>query len=260
MRPKRGFTLIELLVVIAVIAMLLAVLLPSLQLAKEAARKIICKNDLKQIGLSIKIYTEENDGKFPLNGAGNWLWDVAYSTTDYIMEMGGDKDTFYCPSEPTKNADKPENWQYSQTYGSNPPKEVPEPVGYDARHGEFRVTGYFWMMDTEDGRNYQPQGLPEREWIRTLNDVKSAGDWVLVTDATLSTSENAEAASFIAVEGGLYSWLGQYDRTNHVHRSQRNQAGSPRPIGGNVVFVDGHVNWRKFDDMQMQVSPPYHWW
>ncbi len=260
MKRERAFTLIELLVVIAVIGMLLAVLIPSLQLAKEAARRIVCRNNVRQVALSIKIYTEENDGKFPLNGAGNWLWDVAYSTTDYIIEMGGDRDTFYCPSDPTKSADKPENWQYSQVYGTNPPRWMPEPKGYDARRLEFRVTGYFWMMDTEGGRNYQPQGTPERPWIRTMNDVRNAGEWELVTDATLSTISNPDLASFTEIEGGLHSWLGTYDRTNHLHRSRRNQAGHRLPLGGNIAFVDGHAEWRKFDQMQMRVSPPSHWW
>jgi len=260
MKRTRGFTLIELLVVIAIIAMLLAILIPSLQLAKESTRKLICRNNVKQSALAIKIYTEENDGKFPLNGAGDWMWDVAYSTTDYIIEMGGDKHTFYCPSDPSKGPDKPENWQYSQVYGSNPPREMPEPRGYDARRLEFRVTGYFWMMDTEQGRSYQPQGEPPKEWLRTTAEVVNAGERELVTDATLSTSDDPKTASFVEVPGGLYNWLGVYDQTNHVHRNRRNVTGSPIPIGGNIAFVDGHAEWRKFERMQMQVSPPYHWW
>ncbi len=66
MRTKKGFTLIELLVVIAIIALLLSIILPSLRKAKEKAREVICKSNLKQWGVIFNLYAIDNNDSFML--------------------------------------------------------------------------------------------------------------------------------------------------------------------------------------------------
>lgn len=91
MRKQRGFTLVELLVVIAIIAMLVTLLLPAVQAARESARGMQCKNNLKQIGLALLNY-HDAAGSYPIGvyttGVGEEGYGWATKLLPYIEEQG----------------------------------------------------------------------------------------------------------------------------------------------------------------------------
>jgi prepilin-type N-terminal cleavage/methylation domain-containing protein len=139
-----GFTLIELLVVIAIISLLVSILLPSLQRAKDLALRVQCMTQMKNIGMAVVLYGEDYDQRF-YNMPRPWTWDPTALTKAFVralapyMNLSSEeieapgregKEPFICPEDQTNDpyytiygrmssyCPSPHLSQYPNTYSS----------------------------------------------------------------------------------------------------------------------------------------------
>ncbi len=134
LRLSKGFTLIELLVVIAIIGVLAGILLPVLSRARESSRRTQCMSNIKQIGMGLIMYANENSDTFPS--------DTAYSGASPAMRglnllydtYVSDSKFFNCPSDTTVTVATNAGMSTSTSGGTEAFTSTQSSYGYDSSH------------------------------------------------------------------------------------------------------------------------------
>ena len=152
-RRVRGFTLIELLVVIAIIGVLIALLLPAVQAAREAARRSQCVNNLKQIGLALHNYESTNTAIPPAGQIGS------NQTIGYVGQTGPQNFALkvrILQYMEQVNAFNSINFDVTAIWNANPPTVIDgTDINFTIRH--TKIANYICPSDTNDPGTGDPQ-------------------------------------------------------------------------------------------------------
>ena len=226
---KKAFTLIELLVVVAIIALLVAILIPTLQTARALAEEAACASNLKQIGYGLRMYADDNYGFAPTDRT-SWNFGLLpYLMKDKVDDPDGYGEIlgygwFACPTDadPTDYVDYPDNWQ-------------PEKGFY----------GMYYPVVSTTGSNLHFKSTPLDKVSRGTLAVGDSSEWFIWCPAPpygWQFDYDADDDGKLDTNALLYDGGNQPWQKYNLFRPLRH------PNGGNALIVDGHIRSVTLDE------------